>query len=202
MESKQGKCVIFSAPSGAGKTTIVHALLNKIPSLAFSVFFSSKSVSAAICSCSIVSVATTGLDINSFSKRDILFKPLSWGVELSYERFKSENDYLKLKPSFGLTYGTDDYFVYALAQSNLYNKFGDNLLSIGSKTGFITNKFKDIKLGLSYDYDKYNKGFENRTFEAFSTYKLKDDLSFNLKYVNDNLTKQRDVTSFSLLYYF
>jgi guanylate kinase len=32
-----GKCVIFSAPSGAGKTTIVHALLNEIPELAFSI---------------------------------------------------------------------------------------------------------------------------------------------------------------------
>lgn len=32
-----GKCVIFSAPSGAGKTTIVHYLLNQIPELAFSV---------------------------------------------------------------------------------------------------------------------------------------------------------------------
>jgi guanylate kinase len=32
-----GKLVIFSAPSGAGKTTIVHALLDKIPELAFSV---------------------------------------------------------------------------------------------------------------------------------------------------------------------
>lgn len=32
-----GKCVIFSAPSGAGKTTIVHYLLNEFPELAFSV---------------------------------------------------------------------------------------------------------------------------------------------------------------------
>lgn len=32
-----GKCVIFSAPSGAGKTTIVHALLSRIPELCFSV---------------------------------------------------------------------------------------------------------------------------------------------------------------------
>lgn len=32
-----GKCIIFSAPSGAGKTTIVHALLEKNLGLSFSV---------------------------------------------------------------------------------------------------------------------------------------------------------------------
>lgn len=32
-----GKLIIFSAPSGAGKTTIVHHLLKQIPQLAFSV---------------------------------------------------------------------------------------------------------------------------------------------------------------------
>lgn len=34
---QQGKLIIFSAPSGAGKTTIVHHLLHKMPNLAFSV---------------------------------------------------------------------------------------------------------------------------------------------------------------------
>ena len=33
----EGKLVIFSAPSGAGKTTIVHHLLSKIPNLEFSI---------------------------------------------------------------------------------------------------------------------------------------------------------------------
>jgi len=32
-----GKLIIFSAPSGAGKTTIVHHLLKKIPTLEFSI---------------------------------------------------------------------------------------------------------------------------------------------------------------------
>ena len=32
-----GKCIIISAPSGAGKTTIVRALLNEMPQLAFSI---------------------------------------------------------------------------------------------------------------------------------------------------------------------
>src|SRR5579864_5911980 len=35
--TKNGKLVIFSAPSGAGKTTIVHHLLKKIPQLEFSI---------------------------------------------------------------------------------------------------------------------------------------------------------------------
>ncbi|MDR6941831.1 guanylate kinase [Mucilaginibacter pocheonensis] len=35
--TKEGKLVIFSAPSGAGKTTIVHHLLSKMPELEFSI---------------------------------------------------------------------------------------------------------------------------------------------------------------------
>jgi guanylate kinase len=34
---KEGKLIIFSAPSGAGKTTIVQHLLKKIPGLSFSI---------------------------------------------------------------------------------------------------------------------------------------------------------------------
>ena len=33
----QGKLIIFSAPSGAGKTTIVKHLLKKFPTLSFSI---------------------------------------------------------------------------------------------------------------------------------------------------------------------
>ena len=35
--TKEGKLIIFSAPSGAGKTTIVQHLLKKIPELEFSI---------------------------------------------------------------------------------------------------------------------------------------------------------------------
>src|SRR6201985_1397808 len=35
--TKEGKLIIFSAPSGAGKTTIVHHLLGKMPELEFSI---------------------------------------------------------------------------------------------------------------------------------------------------------------------
>lgn len=35
--STEGKLIIFSAPSGAGKTTIVHHLLGEVPNLEFSI---------------------------------------------------------------------------------------------------------------------------------------------------------------------
>ena len=37
-----GKLIIFSAPSGSGKTTIVHYLLEQIPNLAFSISATSR----------------------------------------------------------------------------------------------------------------------------------------------------------------
>ena len=37
MKSKKGKCIVVSAPSGAGKTTIVHSLLEEIETLSFSI---------------------------------------------------------------------------------------------------------------------------------------------------------------------
>ncbi|MGI4884810.1 MAG: guanylate kinase [Janthinobacterium lividum] len=33
----QGKIIVFSAPSGAGKTTIVHRLMQRVPGLSFSI---------------------------------------------------------------------------------------------------------------------------------------------------------------------
>ncbi|RZJ89580.1 MAG: hypothetical protein EOO60_09850, partial [Hymenobacter sp.] len=33
----QGKIIVFTAPSGAGKTTIVHRLMARMPELSFSI---------------------------------------------------------------------------------------------------------------------------------------------------------------------
>lgn len=41
--NQTGKLIIFSAPSGAGKTTIVHRLLKKIPTLEFSISATTRS---------------------------------------------------------------------------------------------------------------------------------------------------------------
>ena len=41
---QKGKLIIFSAPSGSGKTTIVHWLMKQIPELAFSVSATSRKI--------------------------------------------------------------------------------------------------------------------------------------------------------------
>ncbi len=41
---QKGKLIIFSAPSGAGKTTIVHWLMSRVPGLAFSVSATSRQI--------------------------------------------------------------------------------------------------------------------------------------------------------------
>lgn len=42
MDLEKGKCLIFSAPSGSGKTTVVRHLLRKIPELSFSISATSR----------------------------------------------------------------------------------------------------------------------------------------------------------------
>jgi len=44
MNTEEGKLIIFSAPSGAGKTTIVQHLLSKFPELEFSVSATSRPI--------------------------------------------------------------------------------------------------------------------------------------------------------------
>ena len=43
MTKKEGKAIIFSAPSGAGKTTIVRAVISKIPGMEFSISATTRS---------------------------------------------------------------------------------------------------------------------------------------------------------------
>ena len=42
METTTGKLFVFAAPSGAGKTTLVHALVTKHPELRFSISYTTR----------------------------------------------------------------------------------------------------------------------------------------------------------------
>lgn len=144
----------------------------------------------------------TLLKIKSLAPQDLIFKPISWGIDVGYEHFKQRNDYLKVKPEIGVTFGQNRDFIYLMAGSNLYYKNSEQLYSIGSTIGFITNRFDNLKLGINYSYDKYNKDLKNNQFEAFSTYKLDRNLALNIKYTNDNLYEKENNLKVGISYYF
>ena len=145
----------------------------------------------------------TLLKIKSLAQQDMIFKPLSWGIDLGYEHFKDQKDYLKIKPETGLTFGNEKNFVYTMIGSNIYYKETDQLYSLGSSVGFITNQFNNIKIGCQYSYDRYNKSLENNQFEVFTTYKLEQNSTLNIKYINDDLyEKDKDKIKIGISYYF
>ena len=144
----------------------------------------------------------TLLKIKSLAPQDLIFKPISWGIDVGYEHFKQRSDYLKVKPEIGVTFGQNRDFIYLMAGSNLYYKNSEQLYSIGSTIGFITNRFDNLKLGINYSYDRYNKDLKNNQFEAFSTYKLDRNLALNIKYTNDNLYEKEDNLKVGISYYF
>jgi guanylate kinase len=41
-QTKRGRLIVLAAPSGAGKTTLVHALLTRVPDLVFSVSYTTR----------------------------------------------------------------------------------------------------------------------------------------------------------------
>jgi len=145
----------------------------------------------------------TFLKIKSLAPRDMFFKPLSWGIDLSYEHFKDQNDYLKVKPETGLTYGNGKDLIFVMIGSNIYYKESDQLYSAGTSIGVVSNRFDNINLGLKYSYDRYNKSIENNEYEVFGTYKLDRNASLNVKYINDDLYKtNNEKVKVGILYYF
>ena len=145
----------------------------------------------------------TLLKIKSLAQQDMIFKPLSWGIDLGYEHFKDQKDYLKIKPETGLTFGNEKNFIYTMIGSNVYYKENDQLYSLGSSIGFITNQFNNIKIGCQYSYDRYNQSLENNQFEVFTTYKLEQNSTLNIKYINDDLyEKDKERIKIGVSYYF
>ncbi len=144
----------------------------------------------------------TLLKIKSLAPQDMFFKPISWGIELGYEHFKEQSDYLKARPEIGISFGENKDFIYMMLGSNIYYKQSEQLYSLGSSIGFITNRFNRLKFGINYSYDEYNNSLENKQFETFSTYKLHKNSALNIKYINDNLYEKQDKIKLGIFYYF
>ena len=119
----KGKLIIFSAPSGAGKTTIVHHLLKQIPQLEFSV---------SACSRPMRKDETYGVDYYFISVDE--FKNKIENEEfVEWEEVYKDNFYGTLKAEIERIWKKGHHIIFdmdVVGGLNLKKLFGDKALSI------------------------------------------------------------------------
>ena len=118
-----GKCLIFSAPSGAGKTTLVHYLLRQIEALEFSVSATSRPPRGR---------EEDGIDYHFLSVEDFKNK-IATDAFIEWEEVYKDNFYGTLKTEVQRAWRQGKTVVFdvdAEGGINLKKIFGKNALSI------------------------------------------------------------------------
>ena len=118
-----GQCIIFSAPSGAGKTTIVRYLLRQISRLEFSISAASREPRGR---------EQNGFDYHFFSIGEFKEK-IAKGDFIEWEEVYNDNFYGTLKAEVTKAWDNNKIVVFdvdAIGGINLKRIFGKNALSI------------------------------------------------------------------------
>jgi guanylate kinase len=122
-KAKEGKVVIFSAPSGAGKTTIVQHLLKVFPDLEFSI---------SACSREIRRGETYGVDYYYLTVDE--FKEKITNNEFAeWEEVYKDNFYGTLKSEIERIWRNEKHIIFdmdVIGGLNLKKQFGDKALAV------------------------------------------------------------------------
>lgn len=122
-DQMNGKLIIFSAPSGAGKTTIVHHLLKVFPDLEFSV---------SACSRDIRKGETYGVDYYYLSLEEFKEK-IANNEFIEWEEVYTDNFYGTLRSEVERIWKKGNHIIFdmdVVGGINLKKQFGDQALSI------------------------------------------------------------------------
>lgn len=176
LDFKNGKCIIFSAPSGAGKTTIVRYLLRNIPKLAFSISAASRSPRGQ---------EEQGVDYHFFAL-DTFKKLIDEDAFVEWEEVYSDNYYGTLKSEVIKLWQSEKVVLFdvdAIGGLNLKRIFGDKALSIFIKPPSLFVLEQRLK----------NRKTETKEQIKVRLDKAQEELSYAEKFeyvvLNDNLEK-------------
>ena len=176
--SFQGKAIIFSAPSGAGKTTIVRYLLEKELPLLFSI---------SACSRNRRPNEMDGKDYYFLSIDEFKAK-VSNNAFVEWEEVYENNFYGTLKSEIDRIWSSHQHIVFdvdIVGGLNLKKYFGDRALSIFIEPPSLDVLFKRLKNRATENEKSLNKRIEKATQE------MKFSSSFDLIIINDKLEKAK-----------
>jgi guanylate kinase len=169
-----GKLIIFSAPSGSGKTTIVKEVLSKVPNLEFSV---------SACSRSPRPNETDGKDYYFFSIEE--FKQRINNQEfIEWEEVYSDQFYGTLKSEMDRIWDKGNHIVFDLdvmGGINIKKQFPENSLSFFIQAPSI----EVLRTRLINRNTETEEQIEKRVNKA--EYELSFANKFDVVIVNDNL---------------
>lgn len=139
MRTSSGKLIIFSAPSGAGKTTLVHHALKVFPELAFSV---------SACSRDRRPTEQDGVDyyflgIDGFRKR------IQENAFIEWEEVYIGNYYGTLRSEIERIWALGKHVIFdvdVVGGVNLKSQFGDKALSIFVKAPSLAHLEERLRL--------------------------------------------------------
>lgn len=174
----QGKCIIFSAPSGAGKTTIVHHLLSQMKELEFSISATSRKKREG---------EINGKDYHFLSAEE--FKSaINQEKFVEWEEVYSNNFYGTLKSEMKRIWDKEKHVIFdvdVLGGIKLKSIFGEKAFSIFVQPPSV----KELENRLRNRGTETEESIYRRVGKANEEMKSADKFDYLL--VNDNLEKAK-----------
>jgi len=174
--SNSGKCIIFSAPSGAGKTTIVHHLLKTMPLLEFSI---------SACSRDPRPNEVDGKDYY-FIGVDAFKNRIEEDAFVEWEEVYSNNFYGTLKSELDRIWSNGHVVIFdvdVIGGLNLKEKLGDQALAIFVQPPTV----EDLEKRLRFRSTETEEKIQQRL--AKSRTELSYAPQFDIVLLNDQLEK-------------
>jgi hypothetical protein len=135
-------------------------------------------------------------DIKSYAKRNDIFKPISWQIDVGNELFKNNTNYNKIKTGGGLSYGKNNFSNTLLLLGDIHHK---NSLELSYGLGYnLEYSLKNSKVVFDYKIKKHS--FKTNDYlDFYLLQKIHKEINFKLGFKKGLYDKG---TYVGLSYYF